>query len=581
MWCKVCERETTEERCEICGGPTEADVPVELWYCAACQVPVVLSTVKAGERPGCPICGRELKKMAKDLRPVFPEERLLVELMVAEPFAYLEKSVWAAGSRYYINGKALTISASVFAAADADRLRCGLEQYRSQNTYEYFEAQMSRFVQANATRLSGLVAEAFRFIRETAAKFPPEQIVLSFSGGKDSTVTADLAVRALSNPSLVHIFGDTTLEFPTTLAYVRRFRKNNPQAIFKVAKNKEQDFYKVCSDIGPPARMLRWCCTMLKTGPITRAMTSLFRNSRVLTFYGVRKFESVSRSKYKRVEDDASSVKIQRQTVASPVFLWHDIDIWLYILSEGLDFNDAYRLGYDRVGCWCCPNNTGRAVFLSRIYMPEQAHRWREFLIDFAKSIGKPDPEAYVDAGNWRSRQGGNGLRASEDVKLKFTSCTAEEHAQVYRLNKPMSPNFTNLFVPFGIVSEEMGRKLLQEVMILEPRTKVPILSLQPFRQDGYDYAVKIKTLNVADHEALQRMAGYQVRKFNACRRCLKCESLCPYGAISVCADRYHIEARKCVHCKMCVTAKYLDGGCLMDKFLRSNLEKSNEIQRT
>ena len=108
---------------------------------------------------------------------------------------------------------------------------------------------------------------------------------------------------------------------------------------------------------------------MFKTGPITRIINKLYRDTRILTFYGIRKSESVSRSKYNRIEDDAESVKIQQQTVASPIFFWKDIDIWLYILAEKIDFNEAYRLGYDRVGCWCCPNNNQRAQFLSRIYM--------------------------------------------------------------------------------------------------------------------------------------------------------------------------------------------------------------------
>ena len=129
---------------------------------------------------------------------------------------------------------------------------------------------------------------------------------------------------------------------------------------------------------------------MFKTGPITRVIYENYRNEQILTFYGIRKHESVSRSKYNRVEDDAESVKIQKQTVASPIFFWKDIDVWLYLLAEEVDFNDAYRLGYDRVGCWCCPNNNQRAQFLSRIYMPEQSKKWREFLIDFAKKWGKP-----------------------------------------------------------------------------------------------------------------------------------------------------------------------------------------------
>ena len=75
---------------------------------------------------------------------------------------------------------------------------------------------------------------------------------------------------------------------------------------------------------------------------------------------------------------------------------------------------------------------------------------------------------------------------------------------------------------------------------------------------------------NVADHDDLQRMVGYQIRKFNACRKCLKCESICRQGAISIIGDSYYVDPKKCIHCKMCMTAKYLDGGCMMDKYLRT-----------
>jgi phosphoadenosine phosphosulfate reductase len=309
---------------------------------------------------------------------------------------------------------------------------------------------------------------------------------------------------------------------------------------------------------------------MFKTGPITRVLNSLYRDMDILTFYGIRKNESVSRSKYNRVENNAESVKIQKQKVASPIFHWKDIDVWLYILGEGIDFNDAYRLGYDRVGCWCCPNNNERAQFLSRIYMPEQAEKWRKFLIDFAVKIGKPDAEVYVDSGKWKARQGGNGIAAAEDVKIKFTNCTTEDNAKVYKLNHPVDDGFLALLTPFGKIAKELGRKLINETIILDIKTNVPILSVQPFSQDGYDYAVKIKTMNVANHDDLQRMVGYQVRKFNACRKCLKCESLCRFGAISIVGEEYRISDSKCKRCKMCVTAKYLDGGCMMDKYLKT-----------
>ena len=570
MWCKNCNIETNEKVCPVCGTETVEDIPVEVYWCKDCTTPIIhLSS--AANKGICPICNQNTRYLSSDLRPVFPEERLLLAILLdKEPTYYMNRSVWATNSRYYIDGKALSIPVKTFAEADTDRIAEQISSLSDSISYSSFNESVARFVKANEHRLTYLKDEAFSFVRQAASKYKEENIVISFSGGKDSTITADVVTKALSNPSLVHIFGNTTLEFPTTLEYTNRYRDSHPLAIFQIAKNDEQGFYDVCEDIGPPARMMRWCCSMFKTGPISRIINSMYRSQQILTFYGIRKSESVSRSKYNRIEDDAESVKIQQQTVASPIFFWKDIDIWLYMLAEDVDFNSAYRLGYDRVGCWCCPNNNQRAQFLSRIYMPNESKKWREFLISFAKKIGKPDPENYVDDGKWKARQGGNGLAASGDVKIRFTNCTTEDHAKIYRLVRSYDDELVGMFVPFGKAAPELGKKLLRETIILDSRTNVPILSIQPFNQDGYDYAVKIRTMNVADHESLQRMASYQVRKFNACRKCLKCESICRQGAISIVGDYYYIDPEKCVHCKMCMTAKYLDGGCMMDKYLRT-----------
>ena len=570
MWCAQCNIETNENVCPVCGAKTIEDLPVEVFWCDNCCVPVIQTTNQA-DKGICPICGGVTKYIASDLRPVFPEERVLLELLLGmEQNVLLTKSVWANNNRYYINGKSITLPNSTYQITNTDAITKELRKRQSIASYAFFEENIEKFALANTARLNYLKGEAFDFIQKAASKFPEENIVISFSGGKDSTVTEDLAVKALSNPSLVHIFGDTTLEFPSTIEYAHRFRDTHPEAIFQIARNDEQNFYDVCDDIGPPARMMRWCCSMFKTGPITRVINSLYRSQQILTFYGIRKSESVSRSKYNRIEDSSDSVKIQQQTVASPIFFWKDIDIWLYLLAEKVDFNDAYRLGYDRVGCWCCPNNNSRAQFLSKIYMPAQSKRWRDFLIGFAEKIGKPDPEVYVDTGKWKARQGGNGLASASDVKIKFTNCTAEEHAKIYRLVRPFDDELVGMFVPFGRVAPELGKKLLHEVIVLDYKTNVPILSLQPYSQDGYEYAVKVRTMNVADHEDLQRMASYQIKKFNACRKCLKCESLCRAGAITINNLGYYIDPQKCVHCKACMTAKYLDGGCMMDKYLRT-----------
>lgn len=569
LWCKTCNRATNSEKCEYCSQITEQDIPLEVFWCGSCHAPII-KYANDIDRNVCPSCKGPITYLCADLRPVFPEERLLLEIIQGKPLAYLKKSVWASNNRYYINGVPITIAVSFYKKLSSARIREQLEEYKTENNYSFFNADMERFIELNRTRFRYLIDEAYAFIRDTACAYPRENIVISFSGGKDSTVTADLVTRALGDPALVHIFGNTTLEFPATIEYVSRFRCENAKAIFKTAINREQVFFDVCEDIGPPARMLRWCCSMFKTGPISRVLNGLYRDMDILTYYGIRKCESVSRSKYNRIEGDAESIKIQRQKVASPVFLWKDIDIWLYILAEDIDFNDAYRLGYDRVGCWCCPNNNERAQFLSQIYMPAQYDRWYNFLVSFAKRIGKPDAKTYIDSGKWKARQGGNGLEAARDIKIRFTNCTTEDNAKVYQLYKPMDKTFMELFIPFGRLAPELGRKLINETIVVDLKTNVPILSIQPFSQGGYEYSVKVKTLNVAKHENLQREVGYQIKKHNACRRCLKCESLCRFGAISIVGGDYRIHEQKCKRCKMCVTAKYLEGGCLMEKYLKT-----------
>ena len=169
-----------------------------------------------------------------------------------------------------VDGKSIIVPNSIYEINNPDEIASQLQTAKGKNSSEAFIRYIGLFVQANRRRLAFLKDEAYQFIQHAADSFDLEQIVVSFSGGKDSTVTADLAIKALSNPSLVHIFGDTTLEFPSTSEYAERYRLFHPEAIFQIARNDDQNFYDVCDDIGPPARMMRWCCSMFKTGPITR-----------------------------------------------------------------------------------------------------------------------------------------------------------------------------------------------------------------------------------------------------------------------------------------------------------------------
>ena len=117
------------------------------------------------------------------------------------------------------------LSKKDFEKADVEQIAKDVVKYKELLTYDSFELYAERFINANRDRFNYLVDEASMFVKETASHFKEENLIISFSGGKDSTVTADVVTKALADRSLGHIFGNTTLEFPTTIDYAERFRK--------------------------------------------------------------------------------------------------------------------------------------------------------------------------------------------------------------------------------------------------------------------------------------------------------------------------------------------------------------------
>ena len=109
MWCANCNKTSYSDVCEVCGGKTQQDTPIELYWCDNCRVPIIREVSDTSPMI-CPSCGKTIRYLAKDLRPVFPEERLLLEVVKGTPLAFINSSVWASGSRYYIDGKTANLS---------------------------------------------------------------------------------------------------------------------------------------------------------------------------------------------------------------------------------------------------------------------------------------------------------------------------------------------------------------------------------------------------------------------------------------------------------------------------------------
>ena len=310
-----------------------------VYWCSHCGVPVI-------ENSKCPICGNGCKSISTKgiCNPVFRQEKKLLSLILGEDL--LDNNVWYLGSStYLIDGNRVRLPYVDFFKQKkhlliADSLRDEIE-----NNDEIPNLQL--YLEANERYLNdALVYEAEEYISNLIRELSGDETkkympTVSFSGGKDSTVVSRLVRDALQDESVIHYFGDTTLEFPATHVYVDDyFRAENPFTPM-IPSETENDFFKLCNVFGPPSKFERWCCTIFKTSNLNTEYQNLDGNS--LTFLGIRHSESRERQNYERTQNHS---KIGSQINAMPIIEWYDCDVWLYILYKGIRFNDAYRWGY-------------------------------------------------------------------------------------------------------------------------------------------------------------------------------------------------------------------------------------------
>ena len=467
-----------------------------------------------------------------------------------------------------------------------DSIRSKLSQFQATDEVIAFEQSLiNKFIKFNSKHLQNLLyskekdSEGFfkgaePFIQEIIKTHENRVQCVSFSGGKDSTVVSQLVTKTLNNPSVLHIFGDTTLEFPETYEYLEDFMCKNSNTPFFVEKNESSEFMDICNKIGPPSRVKSWCCSIFKTGPMGTTLAEM--NANILTFYGVRRHESASRSKYLKV---SQSPKIKKQIVASPIIDWLDIDVWLYILTEKIDFNISYRRGFTRVGCWCCPNNSDWSDFLNSIYNVNNYTKWHNFLLKFAQSIGKIDFEEYINSGNWKARQGGDGLENSF-INVNSKTCKDEESAKTFSLTRPIDNDFFELLKPFGNLNYDIGRKNLGEVFVVDNDNNLLMKITGKIGSNQVRIAIlsdlttiySVNNINNTIFNYIER----QIRKFQSCIYCKACDSSCPVSAINVSNSVYKVDENKCVNCLKCLT--HFNKGCLIASALvTKNRNSENE----
>lgn len=522
-------------------------------WCEQCKEPIFDTTAHECS------CDGKIKKISEGsiCNPVFLQERKLLSCITGEDLT--SKKIWYLGSsRYFYDEKINKIPYVQWYKEKkhlehAETLRSEIEVERDYSFY-------AGVVEANKSYINSLIYEAEQYICATMNKYSGQGYLptVSFSGGKDSTVVSRLVRDALQDNSVIHFFGDTTLEFKETYEYVsNKFRQENP-LVPMIPSETENDFFKLCNVFGPPSQHERWCCTIFKTSNLNKELENLPGNS--LSFLGIRHSESSARAGYERTQEHS---KISTQINAMPIIEWTDYDVWLYILFKNLLINDCYQYGYKRVGCWCCPNNSDWSMMLTEIYHPDDMQRWKDMVLDFARKAGKPDPEDYYEDGKWKVRRGASGLEV-KNVTIVDTPCNLSDKARNIIIDKKINKNVIELLKPLG------------DLKIVEKKDATYI-SVYDTDKSGeyrkcYELIIVFETnvLKVIPEERIDvtnlvNRIKCQLRKYQFCIRCSACDSVCPHGAIDTIHGNYHVDETKCVHCKKCI-AKFYNGCIICDK---------------
>lgn len=202
------------------------------------------------------------------------------------------------------------------------------------------------------THLATLEAEAIEILREGVAE--GRRPVLLFSGGKDSTVLAHLALRAFqpSPPPLPLLHIDSTWEFKEVLLFRDAFAKQHgfPLVVHANEQGRSQSINPF--DHGDAYT------TLMRTEPLKQA---LLDGGYDIIFGGARRDEEASRAKERIVSIRSPSQswepRSQRpelwrcfnwrrapgETIrAFPLANWTEHDLWEWILRRGIDVAPLY-----------------------------------------------------------------------------------------------------------------------------------------------------------------------------------------------------------------------------------------------
>lgn len=206
---------------------------------------------------------------------------------------------------------------------------------------------------------------------DMSLKFYKLPLVITTSGGKDSSVCVHLAERAGIPFEVMH--NHTTADAPETVYFIRQdLRRLEDKGIkcfvnMPVYKGVRTSMWNLIPQkLMPPTRLVRCCCSVLKErGGAGRFITTGVRWAESTKRKNTRGiYETMPSDPTKKIilnndNDDRrrlfETCTIKAKRVCNPIIEWTDADVWDYIEAEKIPVNPLYGCGFSRVGCIGCP----------------------------------------------------------------------------------------------------------------------------------------------------------------------------------------------------------------------------------
>lgn len=230
-------------------------------------------------------------------------------------------------------------------------------------------------------------------IRQAVNEFGLEKVYISYSGGKDSTVLSHIAKSMY--PQILHLFANTTNEYPETIQHIKWEKEYNKTNIIVVMPEDVHGeiwtFKKVVDRYGYPmfskrvANAIRTyqhalsvktkqnsqdyinrnfkkydkfkelpisdkCCDKLKKEPLRRRAKTLGLECAIL---GILASESYQREK-DWLEYGCNVFHERKDNQSRPLSFWTEEDITEYIQKNNIKIPKLYEMGYTRNGCMYC-----------------------------------------------------------------------------------------------------------------------------------------------------------------------------------------------------------------------------------